>query len=547
MMASWSETRLMMNDPKLLDILKGFETDTITDETCELMYPYLEMDDFNVEMAAKASGNVAGLCDWCSAMVEYYFIAKFVAPKIESLKMAEAKLKVADAELADAEAELQAKESELKGLNDEYAAAMAEAKKTQDEADKTKAKMNAANKLIGGLTGEKVRWTAQSKEFEATSRRLIGDSALSCAFLSYCGPFNAVFREKLLDTLFREDCERHNLPVSTTINPVFFIASETKVGSWALQGLPTDSLSLQNGVITTKASRWPIMVDPQNQANSWIRNKEHSNGLTVTTLSAKYFRRHLEDSMCNGTPLLIENIEEEVDPVLDPVLNKAIIRSGKFLRINLPDKDGCDYSDKFKLYFTTKLSNPHYTPELSAQTTIIDFTVTMQGLEDQMLSIVVNNERPDLEEQRVQLVKDITDYKAKVAELEEVLLYKLANVEGNLLDDKDILDVLNNTKTTATEVSSKLKAAAETQGEIQTTCEDYRPVATRGSVMYFLLVECSEINPMYQTSLLQVLELFDLSMNNASTSPSVGVRCKNIIDENTHTCLLYTSPSPRDS
>merc|ERR1740130_1172289 len=243
--------------------------------------------------------------------------------------------------------------------------------------------------------------------------------------------------------------------------------------------------------------------------------------------------------MSNGTPLLIENVEEEFDPVLDPVLNKAVIRSGKFLKINLPDKDGCEYNDKFKLYFTTKLANPHYTPELSAQTTIIDFTVTLQGLEDQWLSIVVNHERSDLEQQRVQLVKDITVYKAKVAELEEQLLFKLANVEGNLLDDKDILDVLNNTKNTSTEVAIKLKDAAETQEVIATTCEDYRPVATRGSIMYFLLVECSNINPMYQTSLLQFLELFDISMSNAAAGEVVSKRCKNIIEENTHTVFLY--------
>jgi dynein heavy chain len=539
MLASFDTTRSMMNDPKFLDVLKNFDTDTITDETCELLYPYLEMDDFTTEMAAKASGNVAGLCDWCSAMVEYFFIAKFVAPKIESLKLAEAKLAVANQELGEAEAELNAKEAELKGLNDEYAAAMAEAQKTQDEADATKAKMDAANKLIGGLGGEKIRWTAQSKEFAATIRRLVGDTAMACAFLSYCGPFNAIFRKKLLEELFKGDCVQRSLPVSDTMNPVTFICDETTVGSWALEGLPTDSLSLENGVITTKASRWPVIVDPQNQGNTWIRNREGPNELTVTTLSAKYFRRHLEDSMANGTPLLIENIEEELDPVLDPVLNKAVIRTGKFLKINLPDKEGCEYSDKFRLYFTTKLANPHYTPELSAQTTIIDFTVTMQGLEDQMLSIVVNHERPDLEEQRVQLVKDITDYKAKVAELEEQLLYKLANVEGNLLDDKDILDVLNNTKTTANEVAQKLSAAADTQATIQTTCEDYRPVATRGSVMYFLIVECSQINPMYQVSLLQFLELFDISMAEAEAGNSVQLRCKNIIETNTHTVFQY--------
>merc|ERR1719331_1932890 len=130
-----------------------------------------------------------------------------------------------------------------------------------------------------------------------------------------------------------------------------------------------------------------------------------------------------------GKPFLIEDMGETVDPVLDPVLNKQIIRTGKF-----------------NLYFTTKLSNPHFSPELSASTTIIDFTVTMQGLEDQLLSIVVNKEREDLQIQRLQLMKDINEYKSKKAELEAQLLYKLANVQGNLLDDKDIIDVLNNTK-----------------------------------------------------------------------------------------------------
>lgn len=541
MIASWSSTQGMFNqkNPTMLEMLQTFDTDTITDETCELLYPYTEMDDFTFEFASKAAGAVAGLCDWVVAMVEYYFIAKFVAPKIESLKTAEATLTVANAELKEANDELQAKEIEVKGLNDEYAMAMGEAQKTQDEADATKAKMDAANKLIGGLGGEKIRWTAQSKEFASTIRRLVGDTAMACAFLSYCGPFNAVFREKLLDKLFKNDCEERGVPVSDTMNPVTFVCDETTVGSWALEGLPTDGLSLENGVITTKASRWPVMVDPQNQGNTWIKQREAPNDLKVTTLTHKWFRRHLEDAMSNGTPLLIENIEEEMDPVLDPVLNKAVIRSGKFLKINLPDKEGCEYNDEFKLYFTTKLANPHYTPELSAQTTIIDFTVTLQGLEDQLLSIVVNHERSDLEQQRVQLVKDITVYKAKVAELEEQLLFKLANVEGNLLDDKDILDVLNNTKNTSTEVAIKLKDAAETQEVIATTCEDYRPVATRGSIMYFLLVECSNINPMYQTSLLQFLELFDISMSNAAAGEVVSKRCKNIIEENTHTIFLY--------
>ena len=217
-----------------------------------------------------------------------------------------------------------------------------------------------------------------------------------------------------------------------------------------------------------------------------------------------------------------------------------VTKTGKTIKITLPDKpDGSDYDENFKLYFTTKLANPHYTPELSAQTTVIDFTVTMQGLEDQLLSIVVLKERPELQEMRMQLMKEITANKARVAALEAQLLHKLSSVQGNLLDDKDIIDVLNNTKQASTEVQEKLQVAGETQLKIQTACEDYRPVATRGSIIYFLITEMALVNPMYQTSLTQFLDLFEISMLEAPSAPITATRCRNIIDESTFRTFSY--------
>ncbi|VEL09035.1 unnamed protein product [Protopolystoma xenopodis] len=312
----------------------------------------------------------------------------------------------------------------------------------------------------------------------------------------------------------------------------FFPIYLTQAAEWNLEGLPNDDLSIQNAIIVTTASRYPLLIDPQSQGKSWIKNHEAAYDLMTTTFNKKNFRNRMEDALSLGKPLLIEDCGEELDPSIGDVLDKNFLKSGTGLKVKVGDKE-VDLMKGFRLYITTKLPNPIYTPEISAQTSIIDFTVTSKGLEDQLLS-------RELELQRINLMSSMTANKQRILELEDSLLKRLANTQGSLVDDQGLVDVLQITKQTAVEVAQQIALAQDTEAEITAAREEYRPIAARGSLLYFLISELSGVNPMYHTGLVQFLHLFDLSMARSEACPVTSRRISSIIQYMTRSIWAFS-------
>uniref|UniRef100_A0A8C4XDD8 Dynein axonemal heavy chain 5 n=1 Tax=Erpetoichthys calabaricus TaxID=27687 RepID=A0A8C4XDD8_ERPCA len=254
--------------------------DTITGEVVELLTPYLLMEDYNFETAKKVCGNVAGLCSWTLAMSDFFGINKEVLPLKANLKLQEARLGVAQTELNNAQQQLDDKQKELDEVQAMYNAARNEKQTLLDDADACRRKMNNATTLIEGLGGEKIRWTQSSKVFQSQIIRMVGDVLLATGFLSYSGPFNQEYRNLLIQ-LWKKEMSVNKIPYSEDINLISMLVDTTTISEWNLQGLPNDDLSIQNGIIVTKASRYPLLIDPQGQGKIWIKNREKLNDLQV--------------------------------------------------------------------------------------------------------------------------------------------------------------------------------------------------------------------------------------------------------------------------
>jgi dynein heavy chain len=129
----------------------------------------------------------------------------------------------------------------------------------------------------------------------------------------------------------------------------------------------------------------------------------------------------LEQCIQLGKPCLCQNIKEDLDPSLNPVLTKSVKKLGGVFYLKLGDRE-VEYNNEFRFYMTTKLSNPNYSPEVSSKANIINFAVKEQGLEAQLLGIVVRNEKAELEEDKDRLVVSIAANKNKLIELEDQIL-----------------------------------------------------------------------------------------------------------------------------
>lgn len=156
-----------------------------------------------------------------------------------------------------------------------------------------------------------------------------------------------------------------------------------------------------------------------------------------------------------------------------------------------------------------------------------------------MLARLISKEQKSLEEQLTQLQEDVTGNTKILSELESSLLERLANAQGSLLDDVDLIDVLGTIKTKSQEVNEKLVESREKTIEISEKREQFRPVAARGSVLYFCVVEMIQINWMYNTSLYQFLELFDYGIDKSPKAPAVKDRVQNIIVAMTRKVYRY--------
>ena len=494
----WTNAKKVMGHTNFLTNLKSYDKDDVNRKILSKVGKFVNLPSFASAEITKVSKAAGALCAWCHAIHMYAGVAKEVAPKRSRLKAAEASLSQKQNDLKNAKDALSAATSKLLNLKQRYDDSVTEKNTLAQEATILQQKLERAEKLVNGLSLEYNRWKASIHELEARTKSLLGDVLVSSAILSYGGPFDTSFRSELLLD-WTSQLKNEGIHISSDFSLENCLGNCRDIQTWNEQGLPKDSFSTDNALIINNSNRWPLIIDPQGQAKRWI-TASLGKSLKVLDMKKKEYLRELETAISFGLPVLIHNVLENLDSNLDPVLSRSLIKRGNRFFLRLGDKE-IDYNDNFRLFITTKLSNPHYSPEILAKITLVNFAVTRLGLEEQLLALTVIEEAPILETKKREVTVKLSDGRNRLLELEDDILRLLVESTGNLIDDLALIQALQESKNTAETVNSQILMVEETATKIDLARNVYRNAATRASTVFFSLSDMSSVDPMYQFSL----------------------------------------------
>uniref|UniRef100_A0A8C4ETJ4 Dynein, axonemal, heavy chain 7 n=1 Tax=Dicentrarchus labrax TaxID=13489 RepID=A0A8C4ETJ4_DICLA len=533
----WGPAKKLLGDMKFLQSLHEYDKDNIPQNLMTIIRnKYITNPDFVPEKIRTASTAAEGLCKWVCAMDKYDKVAKVVAPKKEKLAQAEGELSVAMESLQKKQAALKEVQDKLAKLQETFDVNKNKKAELENQVDLCSKKLERAEQLIGGLGGEKTRWSEMAFNLGELYNNLTGDILISAGIVAYLGAFTSSFRQDQTEE-WMNLCKSREIPCSPNMSLMNSLGDAVKIRAWTIAGLPSDSFSIDNGIIISNARRWPLMIDPQGQANKWVKNMEKANSLHIIKLSDGDFVRTLENCIQFGTPVLLENVGEELDPILEPLLLRQTFKQGGAMCIRLGDST-IEYAPDFRFYITTKLRNPHYLPETSVKVTLLNFMITPEGIQDQLLGIVVARERPDLEEEKQALILQGAENKRQLKEIEDKILEVLSSSEGNILEDETAVKILSCSKVLANEITEKQAVAEVTEQKIDQTRMGYTPIAVHSAILFFSIADLANIEPMYQYSLTWFINLFISSIDNSDKSDDLEKRLQILRDHFTYTLYV---------
>lgn len=511
---SWISMKRFLGNRSVKDEILNFDSTRITPEIRAGVMELLKTKGASFEHATIHRVSVAAspLAAWVKANLEYSAVLIKIAPLTKANAELQADLVSSKDRLDKCQTAMAVLDEKVKELKDNFAHKTAEAERLKQSLQKAEDVLGAALELLEKLSGERTRWDAMHRELSAESVALAANSLLSASFITYLADEQEAVRLSYMKQAV-EQLRASKLMTKESFDTLQFLSSEGELLRWKSQGLPSDKLSQENGIVLMRSALPPLIIDPSNAAVEWVKNSLRDANVSVELVSSHEarFANALELAVRFGKTLVVQEVDK-IEPILVPVIRKDLVRQGPRLAVQIGEKM-IDYNETFRMMLATRNPTPDIPADVASLVTIVNFSVTLSGLEGRLLGLTIQHEQPELEHTKTTLLKAEEDLKIQLEHMEQKLLVDLSASEGNILENKPLITSLNELKTKSQAIKTKLEQSSKLQESLDTQRNVYQPVAAIGSRLFFTLLDLQKINPMYRFALPMFVDLYTKALN----------------------------------
>ncbi|KAI9209802.1 uncharacterized protein BJ171DRAFT_594818 [Polychytrium aggregatum] len=512
---SWNSMKGFLGKRTVKDEIMNFDARNITKSVRESVQELLQQKKESFEEVAikRASVAAAPLAMWVKANIQYSTVLERVSPLEADLARLTESLDASRQRVVKLRDALVTVDNTVAQLRAEFGSKTGEAELLRSSLEKAQKVIANAQELLDKLSGEGQRWAAQGQAIKDQIATLPKNGLLAAGFIAYLAGQSEDQRFKITQDWAKLLGQR-----DFDIRPVLSTESQQLV--WKSEGLPSDTLSIENAITILNGGVTPLIIDPSGQATIWLKTHLQQKKPETLNQGDESFLRSLELAIRFGKTLVIQELKS-IEPVLYPVLRKSLIKQGPRFMIQLGDKL-VDYHDQFSLYLVTRKVSFSIPPDAAALVNQVNFTITRAGLAAQLLGVTLKHEKPQLEIQKIEILKQEEELKIQLAALEESLLKELANSEGNILENTSLIKSLNETKEKSIKITTGLQESHRLQESLDAERDKFRPLSDFGSRLFFIMSDLKKINSMYEFSLASFLQLFEKALSSPDSTSADG-------------------------
>eukprot|EP00931_Biecheleriopsis_adriatica_P100950 TRINITY_DN76187_c0_g1_i1.p1 TRINITY_DN76187_c0_g1~~TRINITY_DN76187_c0_g1_i1.p1 ORF type:complete len:4582 (-),score=777.11 TRINITY_DN76187_c0_g1_i1:88-13833(-) len=519
--AAWALSHKMISEAGFIHWILNFDKDNLPNSIAKTVAKMLADDDLEISKVERTSKAVHGLFCWVKAILDYDATSKAIKPKKQALKKAED-------EYAKLMEKLEERREQLKAATDLQMqlkldlAGNRQVLKDMIEKQSTHAvRVERFEALIARLTAEQGGWREGVNALHKRSTLSAGDSLLAAATVTHFGLFSSQERFQIT-TSFKMHMRELKLPYTDDFTVVGHLKDIFDMQAWAEAGLE-HSTRLEAAAMASVSQRCSLLIDPQGQGSRWLKKMETRMKLFVVPANdipkAAAMVRAARSSM---RPVLLDGLPESgfgpeiIDLLMeqlgwaDNMRTAALTRRGakRSASIAVLQHGEGGVSSKEATFITTRAESINLPPEASRLVTVVDFNITPECMEEQLLHHLLESLEPKVAKQQVALQDVIANAEKGMKAYEDQLIKEMCAAEDRVLENDTLLATLEKVRREQQRAAEELANATTELQQVEERKDCLRPTVGCARCVCFAVAKLAKYSPMYRYSFSYLEQLF---------------------------------------